>query len=287
MRWISVCIVAIVFMSIAPLSSSTSEAAAVGDTFSISLTDSEGNDLSDPLFGDVKISFNTFDSKYGTVYKINAMLEVGSVPANVLITAPAGLFTLSVKAEGLGSFVAKTGMRLTVSSGEDSFTADITKDNNFSTDFRNGGNIAALEPNIPYSLSVHLLDAYESNVPPSGVSNIRITFQAMASEGYHQVIFVDGDNVIESFLAFDGYVIEKVPIPHRAGYTFKEWVSAGDGKVISDGYVISPSDGDIYAVAVWEKNDNGNIIILAIGGGSVAACALLLLFLLKRRRSEK
>ena len=50
--------------------------AEISEGFSLRLTDADGNDLSDPLFGgEVTIFFDTIDISSGTVYKLKAMLK--------------------------------------------------------------------------------------------------------------------------------------------------------------------------------------------------------------------
>ena len=256
----------------------------IEDSFSLKLTDSNGNDLSDPLFGgDVVVFFDTYDTGYGTIFKLKAMLSIRTIPANLVINASGGLFKLAVSASGMGSFLDETGMRITINNGEDTYNADLRKNNNFSAEFRNGGNIAALDPNVNYSVSVCLIDSYESTVPPESVKDIKITFQAIASDGFHQVMFISQDEAVESYMAFDNYVIEEVPSVSRSGYSFKGWYTL-DGKEITNGYVISPNDGDIIAYAEWEKNENSILpIALGIGGGSALLLGLVVLVALKRK----
>ena len=264
---------------------SESDAEQISDSFSIKLTDSEGNDLSDPLFGDVTIFFDTYTTEYGTIYKLKAMLSIKTVPANILITSTGGLFKLAVAATGVeGSLVEETGLRFTLTNGEDTFNADLKKSNNYSTDFRNGANIATLNPNVNYGVSASLIEGYDSTVEPGDMKNAKITFQAIVADGMHQVMFISEENTIESYMAFDNYVIEKVPTVSRGGYTFKGWFTP-DGREIADGYVISKNEGDILAFAQWEKNDDSMMLYLGIGGSSIAALLLLLLFL-KRRKDD-
>ena len=284
----SICIVALVLVALVPMFSSCSNAEQIEEVFSITLTDSEGNDLSDPLFGgDVVIYFDTYHTPDGTVYKLKAMLSVKTVPANVLITASGGLFKLAVSAKGLGSFLEETGMRVTITDGENTYNADMRKSNNYSADFRNGANIASLDPNVNYAVSISLIDGYESTVPPESLTDIRITFQAIAADGFHQVMFISQDETVESYMAFDDYVIEEVPSVSRSGYTFKGWFTP-EGKEITDGYVISPTEGDVIAYAEWEKNESSNIALyIGIGGGSAALLGLVALVLLKKRNGDK
>lgn len=276
----------IMCLSITPLISFETDGQTIEDSFSIKLTDEYGNDLSDPLFGgDVVIFFDTYNTPHGNIYKLKAMLSIRTIPANLIVEASGGLFKLGVIVNGADSFLKDTGMRITITNGEDSYSADLRDSNNFASEFRNGDNLAVLDPNINYSVSVSLIDSYESTVPPESVKDIKITFQATASEGYHQVIFISQDDTVESYMAFDGYVIEKTPSVSRQGYTFKGWFTP-DGREISDGYVISPYDGDIIAIAEWEKNESSNIgLYVGIGGGSALLVGLLLLVLLKRKKS--
>lgn len=285
MRIVAIISVVVFFLATSLVVSSESEAESISDSFSIKLTDSEGNDLSDPLFGDVVIFFDTYNTEYGTIYKLKAMLSIKTVPANILITSTGGLFKLAVAATGVeGSLVEETGLRFTLTNGEDTFNADLKKSNNYSTEFRNGANLATLDPNVNYSVSASLIEGYDSTVEPGDMKDAKITFQAIVADGMHQVMFISEDNTVESYMAFDNYVIEKVPTVSRGGYTFKGWFTP-DGREIADGYVISPNEGDILAFAQWEKNDDSMILYLGIGGSSLAALLLLLLFL-KRRKDD-
>lgn len=265
-----------------------SQAEEISEPYTLKLTDSDGNDLSDPLFGGkVTFYFDTYDTPYGKIYKLKAMLSIRTMPANLVIHASGGLFKLSVSATGLKSFFDETGMRVSISDGADTYTADMRKSNGFSDDFRNGSNIATLEPDVQYSVSFSLIDGYESAVSPDSVSGITITFQAIAGDGFHQVMFISQNETVESYMAFDNYVIEEVPSVSRSGYTFNGWYTA-DGREVSDGFTIAQNDGDIIAFAEWEKDDSNNGIIYAsIGGGVGLIGLLLLLVLLKRKSSEE
>ena len=260
----------------------------ISDSFSIKLTDSEGNDLSDPLFGgEVTIFFDTYDTSNGTIYKLKAMLAIKTIPANLVINASGGLFKLAVSVQGMDSFLTETGMRITITEDDKTYSADLRSSNNYSDEFRHDSNVAALDPNTNYSVSVSLIDGYESPVPPESVSNIKITFQAIASDGFHQVMFISQDETIESYMAFDNYVIEKVPEVSRSGYSFQGWFTP-DGRQITDGYVISPNEGDIIAYAEWEKDESNNTLIyVGIGGGSALLAGALLLLLLKKKRDSE
>ena len=258
----------------------------LADSFSLNLTDNNGNDLTDPLFGgDVTVYFDTHNNQHGTVYKLKAMVSIRVIPANIVIKATGGQFKLGVSASGMDSFLAETGMRITITSDDSTYTADLKGVNNYSDQFKNSENSVKLDPNVNYTVDICLIDGYESTVPPESVSNIKITFQATAADGFHQVVFISQDETVESYVAMDNQVIEKTPSVSRSGHTLKGWFTP-DGREITDGYVISPDEGDIIAYAEWEKNDSNNTIIyLAAGGGVGLLAAGLLLFLLKRRNS--
>jgi len=261
----------------------------LADSFSLNLTDNEGNDLTDPLFGgDVTVYFDTHNNQYGTVYKLKAMISIRVIPANIIIKATGGQFKLGVTASGMDSFLAETGMRISITGDDGTYTADLKSVNNYSDQFKNAESSVKLNPNVNYAVTINLIDGYESTVPPESVSNIKITFQATAADGSHQVVFISQDETVESYVAMDNQVIEKTPSVSRSGYTFKGWFTP-DGREITDGYVISPNEGDIIAYAEWEKNDSGsNIVPIAIGGGSAAPVGLfLLLFLLKRKHENE
>ena len=284
----AIAIGAIALVLLLPFYSTTSDAEQIEEVFSIKLTDSEGNDLNDPLFGgEVVIYFDTYHTPNGTIYRLKAMMSIRTVPANIVINASGGLFKLAVSATGLGSFLDDTGMRISITDGENIYDADMRVSNNYSADFRNGANIASLDPNVNYAVSISLIDGYESAVPPESLTDIRITFQAIAADGFHQVMFISQDETVESYMAFDNYVIEEVPSVSRSGYTFKGWFTP-EGKEITDGYVISPTEGDIIAYAEWEKNESSNIALyIGIGGGSAALLGLVALVLLKKRNGDK
>ena len=286
MKFTSAVVIVMVSIALCVVPSADTSDGDISDSFTLRLTDSDGNDLSDPLFGgDVVVYFDTSNTEHGTIYKLKAMLSIRTIPANLVIIASGGLFKLAVSATGMGAFLDDTGMRISISDGSDEYSADLNKSNNYSADFRNGANLATLDPNTNYSVSACLIDGYESDVPPESVKNITITFQAIASEGFHQVIFISEDETIESYMAFDGYVIESVPSVYRSGYSFEGWFTP-DGREITDGYVISPDEGDIIAFAKWEKKESNNTTIyLAAGGGAGLLALGLLLFALKRRNS--
>lgn len=277
----------IALMASSVYTSQSSDGEFLGDTFTLELTDSDGNDLSDPLFGKVTIYFDTFSTSSGVIYKLKAMLSINTVPANVLISSSGGLFQFEVAATGAGSFLEETGLSFTITDGEDIYVADLKKSNNYHDVFKDSGTVATLEPNIYYSISANLIDGYESTVTPESVKDITITFQATASQGFHEVVFVSEGEVIESYIVFDNYVIQDVPSVSRSGYTFNGWFTP-DGRQITDGFIVTPDEGDILAVAEWEKDDNNNTLLYIAGGGGIAAAlALLLLLALKRRKQTE
>ena len=274
------------FAIMAPISD-VSNGSYVEDSFSLTLTDKDGNDLKDPIFGDVTIFFDTYNAPNGTIYKLKAMLSIRTIPTNLVINASGGLFKLAVSAQGMDSFLTDTGMRITITNDDKTYNADLRSSNNYSDEFRHDSNVAALDPNVIYSVSVSLIDGYESPVSPESVSNIKITFQAIASDGFHQVMFISQDETVESYMAFDNYVIEKVPEVSRSGYSFQGWFTP-DGRQITDGYVISPNEGDIIAYAEWEKDESNNTLLyVGIGGGSALLAGALLLLLLKKKRDSE
>ena len=260
--------------------------AEISEGFSLKLTDADGNDLSDPLFGgEVTIFFDTIGTSSGTIYKLKAMLKIKTVPANLLIVAPAGTFKLSASVTGIESFLEDTGMRITITTGEKDYNADLLKENRYSSDFKDGTITGAFDPNINYAISVNLIDGYESTLPPEAINNIKITFQATVAGGLHQVAFISEDEVVESYVAFDGDVISDLPSISRKGYSLQGWFTP-DGREITEGYVISPDEGDIVAIASWEEKSSNTAIYVAIGGGSVLLIAALLLLVLLKRRNE-
>ncbi|MBQ3735528.1 MAG: hypothetical protein II855_01205 [Candidatus Methanomethylophilaceae archaeon] len=258
----------------------------ISEGFTLKLTDSDGNDLSDPLFGGkVVIYFDTIDTPNGTIYRLKAMLSIKTIPANLLISAPAGTFKMAASATGFESFLEETGMRITVTDGDKDYSADLLKDNNYSSDFMDGTITGAFDPNVNYSVSVNLMDGYESAVPPEVVNNIALTFQATVAGGIHQVAFISEGETVKSYLAFDGDVISDLPSVSRSGYSLQGWFTP-DGREITEGYVISPDEGDIVAIASWEEKSSNTAIYVAIGGGSGLLIAALLLLLLLKRRNE-
>ena len=258
----------------------------LSEGFSLRLTDSDGNDLSDPLFGgEVVIYFDTIDTPNGIIYRLKAMLSIKTIPANLLISAPAGTFKMAASATGFESFLEDTGMRITISDGEKDYSADLLKVNNYSSDFKEGTITGAFDPNINYAVSVNLINEYESPIPPEAVNDISLTFQASVAGGIHQVAFISEGEVVKSYLAFDGDVISDIPSVSRSGYSLQGWFTP-DGREITEGYVISPDEGDIVAIASWEEKSSNTAIYVAIGGGSGLLIAALLLLLLLKRRNE-
>lgn len=259
-----------------------------GDQFSLLLTDENGNDLSDPIFGKVIVYFDSFDSQYGTIYKLKAMISIQKIPGYVTIKSDIdGLFKLSTSAVNMDSFLTETGMRITITSDDDIYHADLRSSNNYSADYKaDTDTIASLEPNVKYHVSVSLLDEYESSVAPENVENITITFQATIADGFHQVAFISEGSTIESYMAPDGYVIEHVPEISRSGYSFKGWFTP-DRKEVTDGYTISSNEGDIFAYAEWEPNSEDFPIAIAIVGGIITALvvASIIILALKKKKN--
>ena len=192
---------------------------------------------------------------------------------------------LSAKVNGMDSYLKEIGMKITVTDGEKCFVAHMM-DDNVSINFAGDGNDSVLDPNKDYSVAIEPINnSYETDVPPEKVKELTMTFQAIAADGCHQVMFISQGETIESYIAFDNEVIEKVPEVSRSGYSFQGWFTP-DGRQITDGYVISPNEGDIIAYAEWEKNESNNTIIyVGIGGGAAAIAAVLLLLLAKKKHS--
>ena len=270
------------------------------DSFSIRLTDTDDNDLSDPLFGNVIFYFDTHTDALGTIYKMKAMQTIELVPSKVIITSEMGLFEVSVDIDGLEGYLASSGLRFTLSSADETFHADLKSSNDFACTFKDeSNNVARFSPNTGYVLGASTLDNVDTPIAPETITNITITFRANVTDGFHQVTFISQTStndreIIESYTVPDNYKIEEVPTVTRSGYIFKGWFTL-DKEKIEPGFVVTSEMTDIIAYAEWDEipaSDSGGggdqfpYLIIAIIAGCIIG-TLLIVFLFRKRRGIK
>ena len=255
--------------------------------YDIYLTDDSGNELTDPLFNNVVFYFDTYTHPDSTIeYRLIAMVTIQTVPANVYIQSNGGQFEIDVDIEGLTSFLADTGIIITLQSGDDTYNARLNSSNSYHSKFKDGIGSALFDPNTNYELSITTDDAFSSDVPPQSIQNIEITFHAVLAQGHHLVAFESQGELINSYIAPDNYVIDQLPSVSRSGYTLEGWYT-DQGVKIEEGYQISPEEGDVYAKARWEEDNSTNIIPIVIGSGiGILAVAGIVLFALKRKKDR-
>ena len=256
------------------------------DPFEILLLDDSEKKLNDPLFNNVTFYFDTTNNDGSIEYRLKAMYTVDTVPVKFIVRSNGGSFDVHITMDGLTSFLADTGVRITLTSDTDEFTADLTSSNNYSSIF-SSETAPAFKPNVKYELSITTLDAYNTEVSPTSIDDIKVTFKANISSGYHQIMFVSENDIIEQYIAPDNYIIDKTPSVSRIGFDFKGWFTV-DGREITDGYVVSPEEGDIVAYAKWESNgEEGFPVAIPIIGGIISALAIagIIIFVLKKKKN--
>ena len=289
MRLNSVSVAMIAFIMIGALTNSTLTFAQPqsNNPYDIYLTDDNGNELTDPLFNNVVFYFDTYTHPDSTVeYRLIAMVTIQTVPANVYIQSNGGQFEIDVDIEGLTSFLADTGIIITLQSGDDKYDAKLNSTNSYHSKFKDGIGSALFDPNTYYKLSITTDDAFSSDIPPQSIQNIEITFHAVTAQGYHLVAFESQGELIESYVAPDNYVIDELPSISRSGYSLEGWYT-DQGVKVEEGYQISPEEGDIYAKARWEESNSFNIIPIIIGSGiGLTAVAGIILFAVKRKKEQ-
>lgn len=274
-----------------PMFASYSEASNDSEPFSISLTDDSGSELDGPLFDGVVFYFHTHTYANNVVeYRLMAMVTIPIVPSNVLITSGGGQFEVDVQIEGLSSFLADTGIIVTLESSDYEYTACLKNSptDPYHSKFMDESGVALFDPNKSYKLSITTGDGYTSVDPPTEMQNIRITFNAVLATGHHLVVFESEGSIVESYVVHDNHKIDHLPSVSRSGYTLQGWFTA-DGRQITEGYIVTPEEGDVYAYAKWEPNpDSGFPIIIVIGGigGALATAAILFILLKKKKGGE-
>jgi uncharacterized repeat protein (TIGR02543 family) len=177
---------------------------------------------------------------------------------------------------------------MTITNGDQHYSADITKDNQFTSYFYNSAAYAVLDCNKPYSISMTTLGAVETTVPPEDINDITFTFTVHMAKGNHQIMFVSQDEVVEAYKVMDGYVIDKLPSVSRTGYDLKGWFLP-DGREVTEGFVVTENDGDIIATAEWEENSalTVGLPMLAITIAEVLVGALALFLIMKKKGNSK
>lgn len=215
------------------------------------------------------------------------MVTLDLVPANVVIKSDSGRYNVSVRFDGLEQWLQDAVMDVTLTSGEKVFHALInSRDNHY---FLDGEALASFEPGKQYGLAITTTQGIISDIAPEDIHDIRITFNANLESGYHQVVFISEGEIIDTYVLPDNATISEIPSVSRSGYSFQGWFTP-DGKEVTEGYVISPDEGDIIATAKWEADGSGgpNIIPITIGGVSLLLLATgFIIFFIKRRKEDK
>ena len=251
--------------------------------FEVILQDGSGSKI-DNEYLETTVSFDTVTDCTTIRYYLRTATIITIPPTNILIESDSGTFNSFVTITGLKSYLAESGIRMTISNGDQQYSADLTNDNKFTSYFNNSDAYAVLECNKPYSISMTTLGSIETTVPPEDINDISFTFTVHMAKGNHQVMFISQDEVVDAYKAMDGYVIDKLPSVSRAGYDFKGWFLP-DGREVTEGFVITENDADIIATAEWEQKEGlpiaiivtGSIIGLLVIGGAV-------FFVIKKRR---
>lgn len=272
-------------ITIALLMSQSSVSAGSDDKFSfkVTLTDEDNKEIETSL-ENITITFDTVTTCDYVKYYMRVSTQITIPPTNLVVKSDSGTFNSFVTITGLKSYLAESGIRMTISNGDQQYSADLTNDNHFTSYFNNSDAYAVLECNKPYSISMTTLGTIETTVPPEDIAGISFTFTVHMAKGNHQVMFISQDEVVDAYKAMDGYVIDKLPSVSRAGYDFKGWFLP-DGREVTEGFVITENDADIIATAEWEQKEGlpiaiivtGSIIGLLVIGGAV-------FFVIKKRR---
>ena len=249
--------------------------------FTINLVDDEGKDAPNVL--EPSYTCDTVTTIAGTTYYLQAHRAISVSSVNLLIESDSGEFNSYVTIYGLSSYLAGSGIRVELSYNEQTFHADLTADNTFTSYFIDQYDTRAiLEPNIKYHITVRPLEDLSSNIPPETVEDVIMEFTAHMKDGFHQIVFISEGEIVSSYKLLDGQAILPLPAVERDGYTLDGWFTK-DGKQIVEGYVVTADDQDIISYAKWTPtgdDDHGKkgiginwlwIIILIVVIGTLLA----------------
>ena len=256
--------------------------------FDVKIVNNDGTDAEGILSHSYTI--DTITDITGTTYILRANISLQAKPANLLIESDEGTFNCYVTVTGLSSYLREAGVRIQLQDESKTYISDSTEATHFvSTYFTDDSDSrAVLKPNIMYPMTIRTLDDVEHEVAPEKVENVVIEFTAHLKEGMHQIAFFNGDELVDAYKIADGQAIRPLPAaPEKDGYNFEGWYTK-DGKVISEGYIVTEDDGDIIGYARWTavpiSSDGFNWLIPIIIGAVIGG--LIIAFLLVKRRKS-
>ena len=272
----------VILSSVSPSSS----ALTVDDLqYEVVLQDESGAKIDDGYMN-TKVMFDTSTDSISTKYYLRTATTLTIPPTNLYIQSDSGTFNSFVTITGLKSYLADSGIRMTITNGDQHYSADLTKENKYTSYFNNADAYAVLDCNKPYSISMTTLGAVETTVPPEDINDITFTFTVHMAKGNHQVMFISQDDVVEAYKVMDGYVIDKLPSISRTGYDLVGWFLP-DGREVTEGFVITENDADIIATAEWKENDalTFGLPVVGIIIGELLV-GMFIFFLIKKRRGN-
>lgn len=280
-------IVVVTFTILAAVCSPLSSSMSVDDLqFTVYLCNGDNEQINTITDEDTIITFDTETDATGTKYYMSSATVIKIAPASLYIESDSGTYNSFVTITGLKSYLAESGIRMTITNGDQHYSADLTKDNQFTSYFNNSDAYAVLDCNKPYSISMTTLGAIETTVPPEDITDISFTFTVHMAKGNHQVMFISQDEVVDAYKVMDGYKIDKLPSVSRTGYELKGWFLP-DGREVTEEFVVTEDDADIIATAEWEKKDGLPIaIIIVISITAVSAIAGTTFFVIRKRRGD-
>lgn len=244
---------------IIPCSTSTVDAALDIEYFQLRLVDNEGNNTGNVLAESYTV--DTFSPNLETtLYYLKAHKTISASSVNLLIDSSTGEYNAYVSMENLTSYLAESGIRVEIEFDTKVYHADLKAINQYTAYFKDEyGATAALEPGIMYPMTIRPLEDVSSTIVPESINEVRIEFTAHLKSGYHQVAFYSNGVVIEAYQLADGGVISTLPVPEkRDGYIFQGWYLP-NGTELTEGYVVTPADGDIVATAKWTSENNDTV----------------------------
>ena len=241
--------------------------------FSIDLIDDDGNVITGNLTGGSPLSFDTDSDHNGTRYRLKTSAVIDTVPANLMIKAQNGRYSVSVTASDMSFFLLDSGLRISFGSG---YTAELDRSNEFRSDVLTAGKDAVFEPNVMYPIAMSTIHGVDTLIEPGTAESVTFTFTATVSEGYHHITFMSCDRVVDTRILKDG---DTVVLPSLRGsiiYEVGGWYTS-DGTELKNGHILTQDDGDIIATAEWIISKS-TIAAIIVGTG----CALYLLHLYRR-----
>ncbi len=241
--------------------------------FYIDLVDDDGNVITGKLTDGSPLSFDTDSDHNGTRYRLKSSVVIDTIPVNLRITAQSGKYNINVAAADMSSFLSESGLRISIGGGH---IAELDRHNGYRSDVMAAGRAAVFEPNTMYPISISTLHGVDTMIEPDTAGGVTFTFAATVSDGYHHVMFISRDKVVDVRILRDGDIID---LPSVRGSIIREvggWYTS-DGREITNGHVLTEEDGDIIATAEWIISKS-TIAVIIIGTG----CALYLMHICRR-----